>query len=206
MTLAAIFDRPAQFFRTDIRLGLPTLEAELGLTKEATPFGSNFFDRAADEVAYDLIGCRLNRLIVGRKHSFIITETEAYVGSEDLASHASKGRTKRTEVMFGAAGTLYVYFVYGLHWMLNVVTGPIDYPAAILIRGVEGIVGPARLTKALGITGQLNGRVADEQTGLWFSEGLRPPCVTRSARIGVKYAGPVWSTKPYRFVLSKKTL
>jgi DNA-3-methyladenine glycosylase len=127
------------------------------LAKEATHFGSNFFDRAAHEVAYDLIGCRLNRLIDGRKQSLIITETEAYVGAEDLDSHASKGRTKRTEVMFGAAGTLYVYFVYGLHWMLNVVTGPIDYPAAILIRSVEGIVGPARLTKALGITGQLNG-------------------------------------------------
>jgi DNA-3-methyladenine glycosylase len=89
--------------------------------------------------------------------------------------------------------------------MLNVVTGPVNYPVAVLIRGVEGIVGPARLTKSLGITGHLNGRVANEQTGLWFGEGIRPTHVTRSARIGVEYAGPVWSSKPYRFLLKIKS-
>src|SRR4029079_3799991 len=127
----------------------------------------------------------------------IITETEAYVGPQDLASHASKGRTKRNEAMFGPPGTFYVYFLYGLHWMLNVVTGPVDYPAAVLIRGVEGIVGPARLTKALGINGDLNGKMAGRETGVWFGEGPRPmrKQIIRSARIGVDYAGPVWSLK-----------
>jgi DNA-3-methyladenine glycosylase len=105
--------------------------------------------------------------------------------------------------MFGPPGTFYIYFVYGMHWMLNVVTGPVGCPAAVLIRSVESIIGPARLTKALAITGALNGQPATEETGLWFSEGPRPPRrqILRSARIGVGYAGSVWALKPYRFKL-----
>jgi len=106
-----------------------------------------FFDRSALKVAKDLIGCRLHWKRGRQSQSRIITETEAYPGPDDRASHAFSGRTNRTEVMFGPPGTFYVYLVYGLHWMLNVVSGPIDYPAAILIRAVEGITGPARLTK-----------------------------------------------------------
>jgi len=164
---------------------------------------ATFFDRTALKVAHDLIGCRLNWIEGDQFRSRIITETEAYTGPDDLASHASKGRTKRNEAMFGQPATFYVYFVYGLHWMLNVVTGPDEYPAAVLIRGVEGIVGPARLTKALGINGDLNGKVANKESGVWFGEGLRPSRkqIIRSARIGVDYAGPVWSLKPYRFSL-----
>jgi DNA-3-methyladenine glycosylase len=134
---------------------------------------ASFFDRTAVQVARDLIGCRLNWKDGHQSNSRIITETEAYIGPHDLASHASKGRTERTEAMFGAPGSFYVYFVYGVHWMLNVVTGPIGYPAAVLIRSVEGIVGPARLTKALGITGDLNGKFANRETGFWFSEGAK---------------------------------
>jgi DNA-3-methyladenine glycosylase len=160
-----------------------------------------FFDRTALKVARDLIGCRLH--VGDQVQSCAITETEAYIGPQDLASHASKGRTKRTEAMFGPPGSFYVYFVYGIHWMLNVVTGPGDYPSAVLIRGVEGIVGPARLTKALGINGDLNGKVANKETGVWFSEAPRPSRqqIIRSTRIGVDYAGPIWSSKPYRFSL-----
>ena len=162
-----------------------------------------FFDRTAAKVARDLIGCHLNWKVAPESHSRIITETEAYIGPQDLASHASKGRTKRTEAMFGPAGSFYVYFVYGVHWMLNVVAGTGDYPAAVLIRGVEAIVGPGRLTKALGINGRLNGKVANRETGVWFSEGPRPSRkqIVRSPRIGVDYAGPIWSLKPYRFSL-----
>ena len=135
----------------------------------------------------------------------MITETEAYIGPHDLASHAARGRTKRNEPLFGPPGTFYVYLVYGLHWMLNVVTGAVDYPAGVLLRSLEGIEGPGRITKTLGITGRLNGKAASEQTGVWFSEGVRPTRkrVVRSARIGVDYAGPVWSAKPYRFVLTE---
>jgi DNA-3-methyladenine glycosylase len=97
----------------------------------------SFFDRSAEDVAHDLIGCRLHWRLSHQSESLIITETEAYIGPHDLASHAARGRTKRNEAMFGAAGTFYVYFVYGMHWMLNVVTGPVGFPAAVLIRGVE---------------------------------------------------------------------
>ena len=160
-----------------------------------------FFNRRAGEVAHDLIGCRLNWKRGDESQSRIITETECYVGPEDLASHAARGRTRRNEAMFGPPCTLYVYFVYGMHWMLNVVTGPVGFPAAVLIRSVEGINGPGRLTRAMGVTGALNGRVANEHTGIWFSEGPRPnrSLIVRSARIGVDYAGAVWSSKRYRF-------
>lgn len=139
-----------------------------------------FFDRTALKVARDLLGCRLH---VGDKiHSRVITEIEPYIGPQDLASHASKGRTKRTETMFGQPGTFYVYLVYGLHWMLNVVTGPGDYPSAVLIRSVEGIVGPARLTKALGINGDLNGKAANKETGVQrrISRTTNDPTVAKS--------------------------
>jgi DNA-3-methyladenine glycosylase len=98
---------------------------------------SKFFDRSAEAVAHDMIGCRLCWRKGYQTLSRTITETEAYTGPDDLASHASRGRTKRNEAMFGPPGIFYVYFVYGMHWMLNVVTGPIGYPAAVLIRGVD---------------------------------------------------------------------
>ena len=106
--------------------------------------------------------------------------------------------------MFGPPGTLYVYFIYGIHWMLNVVTGEEGYAAAVLIRGVEGAIGPGRLTKSLNITGELNGLPAAPQHGLWFEDaGIRvsPSRVMRTPRIGIDYAGPVWSAKKLRFVL-----
>jgi DNA-3-methyladenine glycosylase len=167
------------------------------------PLTPNFFERPALKVARELIGCQLHSTVTGQRQSHIITETEAYVGEHDLASHASKGRTKRNEVMFGPPGILYVYFVYGLHWMLNVVTGSVGDPSAVLIRAVDGIVGPARLTKALGITGELTGKRATTRTGVWFSEGRSMPqrLIQRTPRIGIDYAGPVWSAKPYRFLL-----
>jgi DNA-3-methyladenine glycosylase len=156
----------------------------------------------AEEVARDLIGCYFLRRRGGRFWKARIIETEAYVGPQDLACHASRGRTMRTEVMFRPAGTLYVYLIHGLHWMLNVVTGPVDFPAAVLIRSVDGICGPGRLSRTLGITGALNGWVASEPSGLWFArdEQIAALKVVRTPRIGVEYAGPIWSAKRYRFV------
>jgi DNA-3-methyladenine glycosylase len=134
-----------------------------------------------------------------------ITEVEAYDGEKDLACHASKGRTKRTEVMYQPGGVWYVYLCYGVHEMLNLVTGPADYPAAVLIRGVEDINGPGRLTKRLGIGRGLNGAVVARVSGLWLEDdGFKPPrgALRVSARIGVDYAGPVWARKPWRFRLA----
>jgi len=131
-----------------------------------------------------------------------ITEVEAYDGENDLACHASKGRTRRTEVMYRPGGVWYIYLCYGVHEMLNLVTGPADYPAAVLIRGVEGISGPGRLTKRLAIDRQLNGVPAVRVSGLWIEDdGFKVPRtgLRTGPRIGVDYAGPDWAVKPWRF-------
>ena len=134
-----------------------------------------------------------------------IVEVEAYDGECDLACHASKGRTPRTEVMYGPGGAWYVYFVYGMHHMLNLVTGPEGYPAAILIRGLETVSGPARLTKALGIDLALNCSPMNPMSGLHLEDpgiGIPGKIVHATPRIGVDYAGPIWSAKPWRFRLT----
>ena len=138
----------------------------------------------------------------GKRIALTITETEAYLGPHDLACHAARGRTARTEVMYGPPGTLYVYFVYGLHWMLNVVTGEQGYPAAVLIRGAGDVAGPARLTRAFAINGALNGRIAGRDAGLWFEMGKPAAKVVATPRIGVDYAGRRWSSRKLRFVLA----
>ncbi len=132
-----------------------------------------------------------------------ISETEAYDGRRDLACHASKGRTPRTEVMFAPGGVWYVYLCYGVHELLNLVTGPEGYPAAVLIRGLEEVTGPGRLTRRLGISRRLNGQPASVVSGLWLEDdGFVPPtrAVKATPRIGVEYAGPLWAAKKWRFI------
>lgn len=132
----------------------------------------------------------------------MITEVEAYDGPHDKASHASRGLTPRTKIMFGPAGYWYAYFTYGMHWLANIVTGREGYPAAVLIRGVESITGPARVAKYFKIGKPQNGKPATHNAGLWIEDrGVKiPPAhVRRAARIGVVYAGPVWAKKRYRF-------
>jgi DNA-3-methyladenine glycosylase len=166
-----------------------------------------FFDRAAPEVARDLLGMALMRRRDTLVLSYRITETEAYEGLDDLASHACRGPTKRNAVMFGPSGVLYPYLVYGIHWMLNVVTGAPGHPGAVLIRGLEGISGPGNVAKALGVDGSFYGKPASAETCLWFAETGENPSADRiscTARVGVDYAGPVWAAKEYRFVLDAK--
>ena len=134
----------------------------------------------------------------------MITEVEAYDGFFDKASHAHRGKTTRNYLMFGDAGYFYVYFTYGIHWLVNIVTHQKDYPAAVLIRGVEAVSGPARLTKYFKIDKKFNGKEATPETGLWFED--RGVKVSRAKikslpRVGVDYAGEIWAMKPYRFVL-----
>jgi DNA-3-methyladenine glycosylase len=168
-----------------------------------------FFDRSAVEAARDLIGCSLARKRGKKTERFIITETEAYDGFNDKASHASRGKTKRNEIMFRSAGHIYVYFTYGMHWMLNIVTGPKDHPAAVLIRGAKSadgkilLNGPARLTKHLKITGALNGERLGTASGLWIEAPVKKVparSIKKMPRIGVDYAGPIWAKKKWRFV------
>ena len=133
----------------------------------------------------------------------VITETEAYDGEDDLACHGSKGRTPRTSVMYEDGGICYVYLCYGVHWMFNLVTGPIGYPSAVLIRGCEGVSGPGRVTKKFGITGQMNGLSLGMDSGVWVEDAdMNPAEIFTGPRIGVDYAGPVWANKPYRFWFS----
>ena len=170
-----------------------------------------FFNSPTLIVAEQLLGKFLLENISGVTRAYMITEVEAYDGPDDLASHASKGKTPRTEVMFGDPGIFYVYLVYGMHHMLNIVTGPADYPAAVLIRGIvseEGpeFNGPAKLSKALGIDKKFNKLSATKNNNLWFEDrGVTIPKkqILTSPRIGVDYAKE-WKDKPYRFFIAKK--
>src|SRR3989338_3680082 len=165
--------------------------------------GHVFFARKAPVVARMLLGAYLVHRHSGRVRRYKIIETEAYDGFHDRASHASRGKTPRTEVMFGKAGHWYVYLVYGMHNMLNIVCGSEGYPSAVLIRAVCGINGPARLTKRLGITRALNKKSASKTSGLWIEQGVRvsPKTIQRTPRVGVPYAGEMWANKKWRFVL-----
>lgn len=165
---------------------------------------ADFYERPSLDVARDLLGKFLVRRVDGKRIAAIIHETEAYVGPHDLACHASKGCTPRTEVMFGEAGHWYVYFIYGVHWMLNVVTEREGFPAAVLFRGVGEWNGPGKLTKAMQIDKLLNSRPADRRSGLWIEDRgveVPPGDIVRTPRIGVDYAGSIWAAKPYRFLL-----
>lgn len=149
-------------------------------------------------LARSLLGKVLVRTTESGREARVILETEAYVGPHDLACHASKGCTPRTQVMFGAGGVWYVYLCYGIHEMLNLVVGPPGHAAAVLIRGVEGAVGPGRVTKQLAIDRRLNGRAAAPESGLHLEDhGVLAPRahVVAGPRVGVAYAGPVWAAK-----------
>lgn len=171
-----------------------------------------FFRRPADRVARDLLGAMLvARDGQGRVTRHPLTEVEAYLGAHDLACHGRSGPTRRNATMFGPAGRWYVYLCYGLHWMLNIVTGEPGEPAAVLVRGAGTLSGPGRLTRALFIDGGYDGRDARPDAGLWletpasFSWPLPPRWIGRTPRIGVDYAGE-WAAKPLRFVVDPARL
>jgi DNA-3-methyladenine glycosylase len=187
--------------------------------KSASVLGLKFYARPTLAVARDLIGCRLVRLSNGQRLAGLIMETEAYVGEKDLGCHARAGRTKRTEVMYGPPGHAYVYFTYGNHWMLNVVTGRENFPAAVLIRAIqplEGLeriarrrhgrdtYGPGKLTQALGIAKSEHGLdLMRSGSGLWIEAGWHIPdlLVTRGPRVGLNTVPEPWKSKPWRFLV-----
>ena len=178
------------------------------LTQKVLP--QRYFNRATLTVARGLLGKYLVRqngrgAIVGK-----IIEVEAYVGPQDKACHASKGRTARTDVLFGPPGMSYVYLIYGMYHCLNVVTERAEFPAAVLIRAIEVdgelIDGPGRLCRALRIDRSLNRRDLTCGQELWFEDRgttIRSGMIGTFPRIGVDYAGR-WAKKPWRFRLSSK--
>ena len=164
-----------------------------------------FFRRPAIDVARDLIGTILVRRVRGRERRARIIETEAYVGAHDKACHAFKGRTRRTEVMFGPAGRAYVFLIYGMYDMFNIVVGDVDDPQAVLIRGAvpldawqADLSGPGKLARALQITRAQNGL---DLTGdmLFLQSDATCPEIAATPRIGIDYAEE-WKHVPLRFV------
>ena len=186
-----------------------------------------FYDRSALEVARDLLGCRLVRRLDGVRMGGLIVETEAYQGEADLGCHASAGRTPRTTVMYGPPGHAYVYFTYGLHWLLNAVTAGEGTPAAVLIRALQAeegtdlmaknrpframkpgwTDGPAKLTQALGITSDFNSMdLCDQASELWIESGktIQDRDVLQTARVGLNSAPEPWKSIPWRFVVDSR--
>jgi DNA-3-methyladenine glycosylase len=182
----------------------------------------SFYQREVLLVARELLGMRLVRMINQERVSGIIVETEAYRGEEDLACHARHGKTPRTEVMYGEAGRAYIYFTYGMHWLLNVVTSEVNFPAAVLLRAIvpmEGIPliaqnrpgkpqkdwcnGPAKISQALQITGKLNGiDLTTKASTLWIEKEMPIPDshVNFTKRVGIGSVPEPWKSIPWRFV------
>ena len=165
-----------------------------------------FFSRPAVELARDLIGKILVHRIRRREYRARIVETEAYVGAHDLACHASKGRTKRTEIMFGTAGNAYVYFIYGMHDMFNIVAADVGDAQAVLVRAAEpldgwvaDLSGPGKLARGMKIS--LKDKGMDLTGDKLFLLGGKgdPPRIIATRRVGVDYAGE-WRDAPLRFI------
>ncbi len=162
--------------------------------------GREFFLRDALEVAPELVGKTLVSSLPGaQERRLVITETEVYRGVEDSACHAHRGRTKRTEMLYRPGGAVYVYLCYGIHWLLNVITGPEDFPQGVLIRACEGFEGPGKLTKYLGITGAQNGIDICSSPLLRIEDEGRKVNITTDKRVGIAYAEEADRERLWRF-------
>ena len=160
-----------------------------------------YFSRPATELAEDLLGkwlcVRQGECVLRRR----ITETECYFGEEDTACHAHKGRTPRTDTLYQAGGITYIYLCYGIHSLLNIVTGVEDHPEAVLIRGVEGASGPGRVTKLLGLTTAQNRTPLCQNSGIWVEDdGAPAPDFVTAPRVGIDYAAPADRDRLWRYL------
>ncbi len=158
-----------------------------------------FYHRPCLEVARDLVG----KVLVHGGQRLRISETEAYCGESDTACHAHKGRTKRTEVLYADAGTIYVYLCYGVHWLLNIITGDVDDPQGVLIRACVDAEGPGKLTKKLGITGELNRDSAVTSDALWIEDDGFRCGIALDKRVGIGYASREDQDRLWRFKMQK---
>lgn len=165
--------------------------------------GRDFYRGDVLDVAPGLLGQHLVRVFPdGSRSVYVITETEAYRGGEDRACHASRGRTPRTEVMFGDGGHLYMYLIYGMYWMMNVVTGREGVPQAVLFRGLREATGPGRLTRLIGVDKGFYGEDLVGSGRIWVEESGRRHTFTTTPRVGIDYAGDPWKDMPWRFLLN----
>ena len=182
----------------------------------------SFYNRPTLTVARELLGATLVREENGIRVAGMIIETEAYVGESDLGCHAKAGKTPRTAIMYGMPGRAYVYFTYGMHWMLNAVTEAEGFPAAVLIRAIQPLEGlekiaarrgnqprscwtdgPAKLTQALAINKSFNGvDLCSRENGLWIEAGKTIPDenVTIGTRVGLYSVPEPWKSIPWRFL------
>jgi DNA-3-methyladenine glycosylase len=172
------------------------------------PLPRSFYNRPAETVARELLGTLLAHCVGGKLRVGRIVETEAYLGPHDRAAHSARGRTARTEVMFGPPGHAYVYMIYGIHHCLNVVTEPAGHASAVLIRALEPVQhiegstkGPGLLCRALAIDRRLNGHdLLSDDFLIAAAERSAPFTIVARPRIGVDYAGE-WAAKPLRFYI-----
>lgn len=160
-----------------------------------------FYSMSALDVAPLLLGKLLCRKTDDKIIKSKIIETEAYFGETDTACHASKGKTKRTKTLYEQGGIAYIYLCYGIHSLLNVVTGPKDFPQAVLIRGIENYSGPGKLTKYLKIDTSLNGENLITSEILWIEDNRNYYKYKSTPRIGIDYATKEYRDKLWRFLI-----
>lgn len=192
------------------------------------PLPQQFYLDSPLTCAHALLGKLVVHEIDGQRVSGIITETEAYDGEADLACHARSGKTRRNELLYGAPGIAYIYFIYGLHWLLNAVTRTEGEPAAVLIRAIEPYEdidfiarqrkgqprrlwcnGPAKVTRALGIDGSQDGLpLYDPACPLHIEPGIEiaHDIIHSGPRVGIDYAPEPWRSIPWRLWVSPKDL
>ena len=162
-----------------------------------------FYQSPAPELAPRLLGRWLCRRLGRRTLRLRITETEAYFGESDTACHARRGRTPRTDIMYAAGGHAYIYLCYGMHEMFNIVSGSEGFPEAVLIRGLEGLNGPGKLTRALAITRDLNREDLTVSKRLWLEDDGADVAFTTAPRIGIGYASARDQKRLWRFTLAR---
>ena len=158
-----------------------------------------FYARPCDRVARDLVG----KILVCRGKRLRISETEVYWGTSDTACHASRGKTKRNEVLWDEPGTVYVYLCYGMHWMLNIITGTKGDPQGVLIRACAEAPGPGKLTKALGITGEFNRANILTDPELWIEDDGARFEIVPDKRVGIGYASQEDQDRLWRYKMAK---
>jgi DNA-3-methyladenine glycosylase len=160
----------------------------------------DFYSRDVLVVAPDLLCKSLVISQAGIAKSFKIIEVEAYRGEDDQASHARFGKTARNSIMYGEGGCLYIYLIYGMYWMLNIVTGSAGDPQAILVRGLKNLSGPGVLTRALGIDKSYHGEDLVYSERIWIEDRDEKPQIIQKPRVGINYAGEPWVSNAWRYI------